>query len=216
TPAPPPAASSTAAVCLDLAFFNTSTRWEITTRSTSGATVIDTKTEYQVEAPAPFAGATTTPVKFTSTVLAGIGAGSIVNGRSYSVVNSQDVLNYGTVTTSTTFGVAITTTITQTPAAILRYSLGVGESFTQTYSSATTGTPFPVPASSVTRTQTFLGFEDVTVPAGTFAGACKWQFVEGGTTTTTWNTRSGLPLRSTSAGSEMVLIGGSINGGALR
>ena len=57
---------------------------------------------------------------------------------------------------------------------------------------------------------------DVTVPAGTFAGACKWQFVEGGTTTTTWNTKAGVPLRSTSPGSAMVLIGGSINGGALR
>ena len=178
--------------------------------------MVESKTEYQVEAPAPFAGVTTTPIKFTTTVLAGIGAGTSVNGRSYSVINAQDVLNYGTVTTSTTFGVSITSTVTQTPAVIVRYSLGVGESFTQTYSSAITGTPFPIPANSVTQTQTFLGFEDVTVPAGTFAGACKWQFVEGGTTTTTWNTKAGVPLRSSSPGAEMVLIGGSINGGALR
>jgi hypothetical protein len=167
-----------------LAFFNTSTRWEITTRSTSGATVIDTKTEYQVEAPAPFAGVTTTPIKYTSTVLAGIGAGTIVNGRSYSVVNSQDVLNYGTVTTSTT-------SVWRSPLPSRRPPR---RSFAIRWASASRSPDvavrddrhaIPVPASSVTRTQTFLGFEDVTVPAGTFAGACKWQFVEGGTTTTT-------------------------------
>ncbi len=187
------------------------------TRATGGGTTSETRTEYQVEAPTSFAGvASTTPLRYTSTVLSGPGSGTVANGRSYSTITGTDVVTYGNVVTSTTFGITITTTITLNPAMIRRYSLAVGESFTQTYTSTTTGTPFPIPATTTTFTDTFLGFEDVTVPAGTFAGACKWQTVQDGVTTTAWFSRFGVPLKSVSSGSEMVLVSATINGGPAR
>jgi len=57
-------------------------------------------------------------------------------------------------------------------------ALAPGQSFSHTYTSTYTQTaPLPAPAAqvySVRVTQTFLGFETVTVPAGTFVDACKF------------------------------------------
>jgi hypothetical protein len=55
-------------------------------------------------------------------------------------------------------------------------------------------------AVTYTATWTFLGFEDVTVPAGTFKGACKWSLVEnlgsGAGGATTWYTRHGVMIQT--------------------
>jgi hypothetical protein len=96
-----------------------------------------------------------------------------------------------------------------------------GQSFMQTYNESTvfTGLPLDLPptTTSVTLTHTFDGFEDVTVPAGAFAAACRWTIVDirdGATTTSTeWRTRKGVPVRMVSGDSESVLTAGTVNGG---
>lgn len=115
---------------------------------------------------------------------------------------SAEITYYGALTTSTQLvaGFSIpmeTKTVWSPPWVDHRYSLGVGEQLTQTYSGSTTitsggllGSPgtvttTPTPVSNVVK---FVGIESVTVPAGTY-NACKfqdWAVATPTEVTTTW------------------------------
>lgn len=138
------------------------------------------------------------------------------------------------IVTETTSPVATTITVTNDPGRLERYDLAAGGNFQQSYDvEVVTQLPpfggFPIPPttsnSSVDRTTTYNGREQVTVPAGTF-NACKFTDAEtttvtlpgGGTstsssTTTRWMAvGSGIFLKSVSDGDENVTVSYSVNG----
>jgi hypothetical protein len=69
-------------------------------------------------------------------------------------------------------------------------------------------------SSNYTSDSVFEGLEDVTVPAGTFQGACKWSvtgnFGFGNSKTTTWTSHKGVLLQD---GTSQLQAGSTFNGG---
>ncbi len=206
----------TAQACLDTRLYAVGTRMELVYRSTSGGAVFDSRTQYEVLLPAVYAGVSATRLGFKATMLGRDGVDASVAGSSFSGVQGFDVLNYGTHSTTTAFGNEITADVVLSPPGVRRFSLAIGESFAQRYTVTTTGAPFVLPDESVEVTETFLGFEDITVPAGHFPRACKWQSVQNGVTTTSWDSLFGIRLRTLEPSGNTVLISGSLNRGGLQ
>ena len=139
------------------------------------------------------------------------------------------------IVTETVSPLTTTITVTNNPGWLERYDLDAGASFDQQYDSAlVTDIPSPFPGvpggsttvdSTVDRTTTYHGREQVTVPAGTF-DACKFTDVvstttdasgTGPSTDTSTTTRwmavgSGIFLKSISGGDENVTVSYSIDG----
>jgi hypothetical protein len=94
-----------------------------------------------------------------------------------------------------------------------RYTLVPGEMLTQTSTAVTTTNFPPAPLTTTTNTTTqivrYLGQENVTVPAGTFA-TCKFEFEN----LTTWEAKGkGIQVKSITSNQETtVLTSGTING----
>jgi hypothetical protein len=118
---------------------------------------------------------TDTTVTYTNATANGAQAGTTVgpsNFRAYSRVVGSDSLTYGLTTSSNTGGVAFSTLTYYTPALSGTLLPALNTVYARNYNSTTTvnnGTPQT--ASASTRT-TFLGVEQISVPAGTFVG-CK-------------------------------------------
>ncbi len=111
------------------------------------------------------------------------------------------------------------------PSVNRQFLLRPGESdtVTQTITSSyfnADGTPFtqlPPTTQTLTETTTFVGFETVTVPAGTFKNACKYVTVDQfENVTTTWITSSGqgVPVRNASNSGDLseLLPSSTVNG----
>lgn len=112
------------------------------------------------------------------------------------------------------------------PASVNRQFLlrpGESDTVTQTITSSyfnADGSPFtqiPPITQTFTETTTFIGFETVTVPAGTFKNACRYvTFDQNETATTTWITSSGqgVPVRSedNNGFTSVLLPGSTVNG----
>jgi hypothetical protein len=177
----------------------------------------------EIVGPATFNGQSATEVKSRVQVLTGVGAGSVADSKSYVRIDGLDVLTLGNSSVVLVAGLSATVTSVIDPPSVWRHSLGVGQSLTTTSSitSTTTGIPVPLPATTVSQTYTvkFLGYEDVTVPAGTFAAACKWEVTtasNGATSASTqWISRKGATLKSVSGTEVTELTSGSINGGSV-
>jgi hypothetical protein len=111
-------------------------------------------------------------------------------------------------------------TATRTPSLLFKADLTTGQSFSHTHTLTqiqTAPTPVSAPLNlTVTVVSTFLGFETVTVPAGTFVDACKWEFAYSGdlsTAYTSWYARGhGLAVKQTQGEMETVLTFASRNG----
>jgi hypothetical protein len=88
-------------------------------------------------------------------------------------------------------------------------ALSYGQSLTT--SGTLSGSPYPY-----STTYTFLGLEDVTVPAGTFHAACKWSdtsnFGYGPNTVLTWSSHQGVLLK---VGTVELQAGSTYNGAPL-
>ncbi len=95
------------------------------------------------------------------------------NVKSYSKLSGANVLSYGLVTTSTVIGISFSATSYMTPAISLPAVPTLNTPYTNTYT-VTTEASATTPGSTSTQTvtTTFLGVEQVSVPAGTFS-ACK-------------------------------------------
>jgi hypothetical protein len=97
--------------------------------------------------------------------------------------------------------------ITYTPPYLaVNAALLPGQSYAQTYTQTMVRTdlvPAPPPQTiSNNETNTFVGFDTVTVPAGTFVDACKWQR---GSDLTYWNARgSGIFLKAVRTVTPMI------------
>ena len=230
---PPPPTSGNASACLDLNYLATGTKWVFSYRTLTNGTQSSTyDSEIQVEGPQSFNGQNAIEIKHQTSVLAGQAAGTTSLGWSYIQAQNLDVYDLGTKVSATItipgFGTFNSdTVVTFNPAPFWRYSLNAGESLTTnwTATSTTTITGFPAGPQTATYpgsdTYQFLGFEDVTVPAGTFAGTCKWlhtltETISGQTATTTstlWNTRKGAMVKSVSGNDVTELTQGTVNGG---
>jgi hypothetical protein len=100
--------------------------------------------------------------------------------------------------------------LTYTPLYLaVNAALSPGQSYSQTYTQTWVRTdlqPAPPPQSiTIDETNTFVGFETVTVPAGTFVDACKWQRASTVAAFTYWLARgSGIFLKAVSGTSPMI------------
>lgn len=132
--------------------------------------------------------------------------------------SAKTVTVYG-IETATTFPFSFTSVTTFTPPRTDRLNLAAGEFYTQdfTVTTAVTGLPVPPPdtMSNISLKRTFVGMESVTVPAGTFS-ACKFteESTSAGSTTTStvWNYRAGINLKTVSGDSTTELLSAKING----
>ena len=217
-----PPTDRNASVCIDPAHLATGTRIVLGFRHTDNGTFVrTTETQTDVQGPQTFNGQNAIAVNTRVTILTGDAVGTESGTLAFLQVQNHNVLTLGNVTT---VGVSSSNSTVRTvfnPPIVFRYSLSQGESVT----TATKGTqtmvhyPFNEPPHIFheTVTYTFLGFDDVTVPAGTFVGACKWAVLRRRdnvtTMTTKWMTRKGA-LVKTVTGSEIgELTSGTMNGG---
>ncbi len=128
--------------------------------------------------------------------------------------NNNSMFVYGTVTEASSFGFTFTTSTTIDPYREDRYNLNVGDSYTQTYTVNTESSApgATIPPSQITSKTTYLGRENVTVPAGTF-NACKFKIESQDSSTMTWTAPgNGISLKTVSGNTETVLNSASING----
>jgi len=220
----PPAGSGSAAECLNPQYLATGTKFLLNYRTTRNGTTVETsKSESEITGTTTFNGQSALEIKSKVEVLTGSDAGSVANSLSYIRVQGLDVLALGGVTQSSMQGFTVTITATFDPPLLQRYSLTAGQSVTTNYvaTQTTTGLPFNLPptTTSFSDTFTFLGFEDVAVPAGSFAAACKWTHTstaDGATSTSTqWLTRKGALLKNVDSDSVIELTSGSVNGGSV-
>jgi hypothetical protein len=149
-----------------------------------GTTILQAQqAKYQVRSGASFRSETgllelsiDTTSTFTNATANGPSAGTTVgpiNVKSFSRITATETLNYG-VTAVISAGPTTFNTLTfLTPALNLPTSPVLGTPYSRTYSSTVeiTGLPSQPPASQTVIT-TYLGIEQVSVPAGTFS-ACK-------------------------------------------
>lgn len=132
-----------------------------------------------------------TTTTYTSASANGSLAGTSVNTnvKSYFKANGTDYLTYGLVTTATmpVLGTyAVTTYVT--PAWGWPIAPALNTPYTRTYTTTNEATAYTAASTSTqTVTQTYLGVEQVSVPAGTFSG-CKYksETTVSGTTTVTY------------------------------
>ncbi len=220
----PPAGAGSAAECLNPQYLATGTKFLLNYRTTKNGTTVETsKSESEIKGTTAFNGQSALEINSKIEILTGSDAGQTVDSLSYIRVQDLDVLALGSVTQASMLGFTATITTTFAPPLLQRYSLTAGQSVTTNYiaTQTTTGLPFNLPPTTTefSDTFTFLGFENVAVPAGSFAAACKWTHAStanGETTTSTqWLTRKGALLKNVDGDSVIELTSGSVNGGAV-
>jgi hypothetical protein len=232
----PTQSSGAASACLDPAYLATGTHWVLSYHTLTGSTETSTyNTDILITGPQTFNSQSAIESQSTTNILTGQAAGTTAQAWSYFAIQGLDLLILGNKVNASFSGFGSQTVTTFNPPPVWRYSLNAGESFTTnwiaTATTTITGSPIPIPPTTSTYpgsdTYTFLGFEDVTVPAGAFAGACKWTHtftqaltVNGQTTTTSttvtqWNTRKGALVKSLNGTDTIELTAGTVNGGAV-
>jgi hypothetical protein len=203
-----------ASACFNPALSVTGTMTDVFYQNTNGTRVNTSELQTLVTGPKTFNGQSANETKQLL-----ISAGTTITSFSYTQVQGLNVLTFGSVTVT---DIAANYTITSyIPALEFSYSLASGQSITNvgTLTSTTVIGVLPPTSSSFPKnfTYTFDGFEDVTVPAGTFAGACKWTTsitINGvGNTGTLWMTRKGILLKTVAGATMSVLTSGTLNGG---
>lgn len=228
TPTTPVDPSLPAAVCLNAALYNTAgTRTALVYTSESGGIAQQVQQFATVAAVATtFNGQSANAVNVREIVQTGGSSSSEVrfDGTHYVTLSDHQARLLGTVSRYRSQGSAVTQTIALSPSLPdLDFRLAVGGS-TVLASSVVSATVSPVSGLgnatfNASSTVTFVGFETVTVPAGTFTDACKFeQRVTTGSSrvTTRWLARgSGVVLRIESGGTTQRLASGALNGVAI-
>ena len=186
----------------------------------TGSSVSDTVSALNVI----FEGQTATEFRSTQTTSYTGQPTILSSSSSYAKLENLDVVTYGSTSDITTPLTGTVKSVFSPPSRDKRYSLGVGESATQTYNITSTSTFTGLPTITQTTLQTetvkYLGHETVTVPAGTF-DTCK--FEQGNGSSTVWiaaGSAAGVAAKSssTSQGTTVILElrSGTINGTAIR
>lgn len=199
------------------------------TGQTTGTFVSDST----VTGPKTFEGISAIEVKVVSTAdVSGVGSGT-TDVFNYIGVSGLTAYSYGATTQVGSGMAAVTNKTVFSPPVQFRYDLAPGESFIQEYASTATltyaipGVPPNVTTVNTRQKVTFVGVEQITVPAGTF-NACKFSIENtdvtpggsGGTSVATnWvavgsgvSLRNESPVQGSSTVNVTALTSGSING----
>jgi hypothetical protein len=186
----------------------------------AGTSVTDTTSSLNVS----FEGQSAT--EFRSTVTASYTGvpPTVATAKSYGRLDGSDLLSFGTTADITT-PVAGSVKLVFTPAKRdKRFTLGVGETSSQTYTvfstTTLTGIPNPITSSrSQTDTVKYLGRETITVAGGTF-DTCKFDENPGQTSAiTTWmgaGNASGVTIKTQAGDATLEFKAGTLNGSTIR
>jgi hypothetical protein len=226
SPAPPPA--DTAAACFNPIEHVTGTRITERTRVTSanGATVNAFFVERETLGPRMFEGNDAVAVRRRDTITEGNGIGESYEQILYERFDASRFLMFGSEREQQVNGAVYGFRTNATPFWLgYDAALVPGQSYTHIVTWATVQTtpepPTPFASTTDTYTATFVGFETVTVPAGTFTDACKWQFdgvqtsngVSSPYATTYWIARdTGFTVKMVGGGLQLVLEAATRNG----
>jgi hypothetical protein len=194
--------SGTSSACYNPAFYANGTTSDLFYQDLQGTTVVaNLEVQSVVQAPQIF-----TP---TGQSAIAIKATTIDNGKLFSVSTVYYQLQYPILyqlgNSTSTGG-----TNTFTPPIQDSYALSPGQSIATSSTLTNGSTSF-----AYKTTYTFDGQEDVTVPAGTFTGTCKWtSSVNGGTPATQWLSQQGILVKNVQAASTLLLMPNSTFNGA--
>lgn len=214
-----------AAACLNTALYNTAgTRTALVYTSEGGGSTRQVRQFANVAAVATtFNGQTANAVNVREVVRTGGNAATEVrfDGTHYLLLSDHQVSLLGTVSRYRSQGIAVTQTIALSPPLTdLDFRLPVGSSTAQAHSTISASVA-PVSglgnaSLNASSTVAFAGFETITVPAGTFVDACKFeQRLTTGSprVTTRWLAKgSGVALRIDVGGTTQRLVSGTLNG----
>jgi hypothetical protein len=216
-----------AAACLNTALYSVAgTRTALVYTSESGGTTQQVR-QFATVAPATtFNGRAASAINVREIVQASGSPSSEVrfDGTHYLALSDHQVQLLGTVSRYRHQGSMVAQTIAlDPPLSDLDFRLAVGSSSTSTYSviSASVAPVSGLGSASLNASSavTFVGFETITVPAGTFPDACKFeQRLTTGSPriTTRWLARnSGVVLRVESGATTQTLASGTLNGVAI-
>ncbi len=220
-----PTPSPTAVTCFNPALFVPGGNWQLVYRDLTLTPPLDLLNTQLISGPVSFGG---TPGLLEQTTDVGIGVTRAYFGADLSL----GLVNHGNATTVNVGGSDYIATITYSPAYVdRRFLIGPGQSasastsYTMTLVDAS-GNPFGSPSTGTfTNTTTFVGYEDVTVPAGTFRKACHYRIgSSSGGLTDQWVTSSGQGVMvkvTTSDGAggftqNQELVSGTVNGAPVR
>ena len=191
--------------------------------TTTEAGARQTFQDYFVDGSSTFQGM---PVQQTTTEFSSSGSDVSATSLGYGTVDTAQmrIFDFGNDSTDSLGG---STLVTYDPFLLFRYDLEPGESYSQTVTvEATTaqgGIEFPATLSELELTVTYVGVQQITVPAGTF-NACRFEHssitrsagIEFESSQTLWLAENaGVLLRDRYEGGETVLVEGILNGTAL-
>lgn len=233
SPAPAPG-TPPSANCLDTSqYTNVGLAWSLDYLKTLYPTPTTPTTsavhqEWRVAPATIFNGAAVSELDLTS--------GNFVTRQYVSAVTPTSITINGSVSTYQLANNNTSETVVtySPPAADSSAGLTAGQSFTQVFNAtnqiSANGMPQGAPTTtSTTQTTTYVGTESITVPAGTFPGACKFQTIVAtgdpatAPTTTYWVIRyrgASIPLKTAESSgsspvSQMELSSGSVAGVAI-
>lgn len=215
-------------LCFNPALYGVGSKWELTYRDMLGEGS-DSSFSAEVTRQTTFLGNTALEVAISSPIL------NSVISRSYTDPDlASGIKTYGSIELlpSVESVIASAQTVYNPPTLDTRFLLRPGESVTQSTSGQITfldvagqqvGAVQPI---QQTVTVTFVGYENITVVAGTFLNACKYETTDSqnGTVETQWiiSSGEGVPLKTTSVNlrqeftdSDEELVGGTVNGRAI-
>lgn len=172
-----------------------------------------------VEGAATFGGRSVTRVAVRETVKSAGVPDLLFEGANYLSWNDAALLLSGTTASVQQNGSSVVQTLTLTPPLPdVDFGLTVGSSSQTASSTGVSFAPAAAAASSFATSVklTFVGFETVTVPAGTFVDACKFSqdlMTATQRTTVRWIARgSGVMLRSVSGSTTQELASATLDG----
>lgn len=175
-----------------IAALNTSgMTYQIDINTLVGNNVVATGTsKYKVNGDVIFQGHNTVETVIDTTVTSGESVGTVNTIKSYSALIGNIAYTYGMSMAITIPGFGNYDSVTTlTPAIQMPMNLAVNTPFTQSYTSQTVNSNplFPaVPAINVISSVTFLGIENLTVPAGSFS-TCKMKSETPGSNNAAYN-----------------------------
>lgn len=210
--------------CFNPDLYKAGTTWTLTNRDLTSSPSFDQTFSYAVTAGATFQG-------ITNLLQMLVTLSSTDSVKTYFEPDiSSGLRSPGVLTTVSVSGSIYTSVTTYSPVLVNRqFLLKPGESGTLSITNTSqlydaSGLPFGSPSTfSDTQTTTFVGYEDITVPAGTFKNACHYRTDSSGGTTDAWVTSSGqgvtlkvVSVSGSTVNSHQELVSGSVNGQPVR
>lgn len=184
-PLPPPSTTDSSSCATSAALRANGATYQRRVRGTLDGSPFTEELDYRVTTGANFQGRSMTELKTQGTHSDFILGTSRFLGRDYYEMTGSQEIYYGHVNETVVFDFAVNFTLVYIPPQVYPRIENIGNLTTQTYSVVTTqqsgdiDLPFPPTNTQFTARRKFVGFERVTVPAGTF-NACKFEHTSTG------------------------------------